>query len=318
MHMSNAGKNKLGKGFTLIELLVVIAIIALLMAILLPALSRAREMGKRAVCLAHIKQLQICWNLYCDENDDKVPPGDVWFSWSFWSDNGGPQLAWHEWPHPFPHSMPPSKATNQMPRDPPAPYSWDCVKQGTVTQREWYHAIDEGLIWGYVKDYKIYQCPVGEKGEFVTYSNVHSIKTWSSPPIGSAGKGSISRTITRKSQIKRTAERAVFIDMGKAEQAACFLPYDRYSGLTYGVSPPARHGMGTVLSFADGHAEYRKWKDPHTIKAVRANWGVYDGDKSVDIDNCDCDLRWFCRVTWGDIPKGYDCTRNPPPKCDDF
>ena len=47
------------EGFTLVELLVVIAIIALLMGILIPALGRARELGKRAVCLVHIKQLQL-------------------------------------------------------------------------------------------------------------------------------------------------------------------------------------------------------------------------------------------------------------------
>ncbi len=45
------------KGFTLIELLVVIAIIAILMAILMPALHRAREQGKRAVCLGNLKQM---------------------------------------------------------------------------------------------------------------------------------------------------------------------------------------------------------------------------------------------------------------------
>jgi prepilin-type N-terminal cleavage/methylation domain-containing protein len=52
-------KNRGNRGFTLIELLVVIAIIALLMAVLLPALNRAREQGKRAVCLNHIKQMQL-------------------------------------------------------------------------------------------------------------------------------------------------------------------------------------------------------------------------------------------------------------------
>jgi len=48
-------------GFTLIELLVVIAIIAVLMAILMPALNRAREQGKRAACLSNLKQLQLAW-----------------------------------------------------------------------------------------------------------------------------------------------------------------------------------------------------------------------------------------------------------------
>jgi prepilin-type N-terminal cleavage/methylation domain-containing protein/prepilin-type processing-associated H-X9-DG protein len=318
MLMNYASKNKAGKGFTLIELLVVIAIIALLMAILLPALSRAREAGKRAVCLAQIKQIQIGWNLYCDENNDKVPAGDVWFSWGFPASIGGPQRAWFEWPHPFPHTGI-TAATNQQPRDPPAKYSWNCVKQGTVTEQEWHHAIDEGLIWKYVKDYKVYQCPVGEKGEYVTYSTVHSINSWrdprAQPPQGSAGPGSVSRTISLKSQIRRTAERVVFLDAGQAQQGASFLPYDLMStGLEYGGSPSARHGMGTNFSYADGHAAYKKWRDPHALLAIKLGWGANAG-----VDNCDCDLRWYVKAVWGDIPKGaaYQCTKNPPPRCDE-
>ena len=59
-------------GFTLIELLVVIAIIAILMAILIPTLNRAREQGKRAVCLSNLKQMMLAWMMYADDNDDKV------------------------------------------------------------------------------------------------------------------------------------------------------------------------------------------------------------------------------------------------------
>ena len=63
------------RGFTLIELLVVIAIIAILMAILLPALNRAKEQGKRAVCLNNLRQLTLGWIMYADENDDKIVYG---------------------------------------------------------------------------------------------------------------------------------------------------------------------------------------------------------------------------------------------------
>jgi prepilin-type N-terminal cleavage/methylation domain-containing protein len=305
-------KNRGNRGFTLIELLVVIAIIALLMAVLVPALSRAREQGKRAVCLTQIRQLQLAWNMYCDDNDDKVPAGDVCFSWEFWPDMGGPQLAWHEWPHPFPHAMPPTASTNGRLG---AAYPWNCVATGQCKQPEWYHATEEGLLWKYIKDYKAYQCPVGEKGEFITYSNVHSIKTWASPPNGSAGPGSISRTIMKKSQIKRASDRVVFIDAGKAQWAACFLPYDRFGGLVHAGPPPARHGMGTVFSFADGHSAYKKWKDPHTVKVIKED--IYN---TSDFAPCDCDLRWYVRAVWGDIPKGnnYDCTSVPPPSCDEF
>lgn len=54
------------QAFTLIELLVVIAVIAVLMAILMPALQRAREQGKRAVCLSNVKQFGLSWVLYAD------------------------------------------------------------------------------------------------------------------------------------------------------------------------------------------------------------------------------------------------------------
>ena len=55
------------KGFTLVELLVVIAMIAVLMSILMPALQRVREQGKRASCLSNLRQLQLCWHMYAFE-----------------------------------------------------------------------------------------------------------------------------------------------------------------------------------------------------------------------------------------------------------
>jgi prepilin-type N-terminal cleavage/methylation domain-containing protein/prepilin-type processing-associated H-X9-DG protein len=131
------------KAFTLIELLVVIAIIALLLALLLPALERAREQGKRVVCLNNLRQLVLAWNMYADENDGRIVRGDV---------------REHDGEHP-----------NEI------PWVEQDYPQMNLTEDEKIKAIKAGALYYYTKNHKLYRCPVALYWEYRTYSIVDSM-----------------------------------------------------------------------------------------------------------------------------------------------
>jgi prepilin-type N-terminal cleavage/methylation domain-containing protein/prepilin-type processing-associated H-X9-DG protein len=134
-------------GFTLIELLVVIAIIAVLMAILMPTLNRAREQGKRASCLSNVKQMNLAWIMYADDNDDKIVNGNT--STGAHNKDG---TCWVYWP---------GRGASEEQR----------IK-----------GIMDGLLHGYIPSLKLYKCPTGIRGEVVTYAIVDAMNGYDAIP----------------------------------------------------------------------------------------------------------------------------------------
>jgi len=208
------------KAFTLIELLVVIAIIAVLMGILLPALNRVREQGKRAVCLSNCKQLAMSWILYADDNDDRLVSADT-HNTNAW--------VWHE----------PDR-----------------------TEQEQLDGLKEGALYRYCPNEKAYKCPTGLRGEMVTYSIVDRLNGHVEIP------GATPAPLKRRMQIRNPQAQIVFLDEGRLT-ASSWTVYHLQE--LWWDKITCRHGDGTDFSFADGHSEYWKWKDPRTVKIGRAD-----------------------------------------------
>jgi len=211
--------------FTLIELLVVIAIIAILMAILMPALNRAKEQGRRAACLNNLRQLMLGWIFYADDNDDKIVNA-----------NTGRNDAWAIW-----------------------------RGQG-ASQQQQLDGLRSGLLYRYCPDVKLYKCPTGIRGEFVTYAVVDAMNGYDGMP------GTKELMVYRRIKISRPDARIVFLDEGRLSPNSWTIWYDQerwWDQIT------ARHGDGTNFSFADGRSEYWKWKDPRTIEVAKMDYDYW-------------------------------------------
>jgi prepilin-type N-terminal cleavage/methylation domain-containing protein len=253
-------------GFTLVELLVVIGIIAVLISMLLPALSRAREAANRAACLSNLKQLTTAWLLYAQDNKQNlVYAGTSDSTTDPQSSLNFGQLGW---------------------------VLDDPGSQGTAG------AVKAGALYKYLKTSEVYRCPSSfDKLNYRSYSiNFHlngerSLQPGGGPPAAPSNydlnthrllesQPGICPVVTRLNRVK--PDICVFIEEYDTRAipggTAGETTYNQGSFLTWklantsfdflwGDQPAFFHQKGWCWSFADGHAEFYLWGDRRTPKA---------------------------------------------------
>ncbi len=236
------------RAFTLIELLVVIAIIAILAAMLFPALGNAKSKAQQIYCLGNYKQLQFCWLMYVDDNRDALPPNatlstgnregfiatkDTWINGNAWTD---------------------ATADN----------------------------IEQGALFSYNSAIKIYKCPadrstVRDQGKIPRFRSV-SMNSYMNdhPDTGSASCWHFF------SQIKEPSPSKAFVFLDEHENSIenARLTITQPGNWTWIDFPATRHNNGCVLSFADGHAEAWQWREPNTLKISKIK-GWIQGQAAV-------------------------------------
>ena len=258
------GSTKRRAAFTLIELLVVIAIIAILAALLFPALAQGKSKAKLAVCFSNEKQLSTAWRMYSEDSNDLLVPngkdyGQIWVEGAFRN-------------------------------------STDCTNTDYLVNARY------ALFANYIQAAKVYQCPASRPVSRTSDLAPKEVPLWRNYELN-IWLGSIQpdyfyssvgpcKIFRKHSEILTPAPPFVmtFIDVHPDSICSpCFFAWMCPPGGEIIANYPATYHNGrAVVSFGDSHAEQHRWVDPRTIAAASPNFHAHQ-----DTSPGNADVTWI-------------------------
>lgn len=258
---------RLSAGFTLIELLVVIAIIAILAALLLPALSKAKGKAYQTQCLSNLRQLAITYQFYADDNSSYLAPNGFITT---------PTPEVKLWVAGSEHTLP-----------------------DYFTNRAYLLDSQYALFAAYLKTAEVYKCP-SDRSEptrlGVSYPKLRSYAlncffNWQTPENSTFSDGRV--TFRKQTDFARYDASQYFTFIDGAPLNVCEPAFALFGGTYFYHRPSAEHNNSGTLAFADGHVRAQKWLDPETIKAAKSGGPAGDGGHFDSVSSSNPDFIWL-------------------------